>query len=444
MKTIAEKIADLVQKQGGRVFYVGGYVRDRVLGLENKDIDIEVHGIAPAQLLEILKQIGHPRAFGESFGVYALDGCGLDVAMPRREYATGRGHKDFAVSVDPWIGPAEAARRRDFTVNALMEDVLTGEVLDPFGGMKDLKAGCLRHIDAVRFAEDPLRVFRAAQFAARFGFKTAEDTAALCRRIDVTALSKERVEGELQKALVKGRTPSVFFETLRKMGQLHDWFPEIEQLIGIEQDPKFHPEGDVWTHTMEVLDRAAEFRDRVRDPYAFMLLALTHDYGKIDATEISGGRIHAYGHETRGLPRIEAFLERIAGKKSVRNYVRNMVPLHMKPNVIAYHKSAVKITNKMFDDAVAPEDLIYFSMADRPVYSGADPFSGDHAFLFERLELYREMMERPYVTGKDLTAAGLEPGAGFGELLEFAHKLRLAGIEKESALKQTLAYGRRK
>ena len=434
----------MVSERGGRTFYVGGFVRDKILGIENKDMDIEVHGVKPEVLCEILSEVGEPMSYGSSFGVYSLKGYDIDIAMPRKEHATGKGHRDFEVFVDPFIGTAEAARRRDFTMNAVMEDVLTGELVDPFGGKQDLENGIIRHIDSDTFVEDPLRVLRGAQFASRFGFNIADDTSDLFRSMDLSALSRERVEDELKKALLKGKKPSVFFEVLRSADGLDVWFPEVKALIGIEQDPKFHPEGDVWTHTMEVLDRAARYRYKTKNPYAFMLLALTHDFGKAVTTEVVNGRIHAYDHETEGLPAIETFLRRITNESEVISYVLNMVPLHMKPNVVAASKSAVKVTNRMFDRAAAPEDLIYFAMSDKPVMSGDNPFTGDPEFLFERYELYEEMMSRPYVTGNDLIEKGLEPGEYFSDVLAYAHKLRLAGTEKESALKQTLSYARKR
>ena len=441
--SVAERIAEYVQEAGGRTFYVGGFVRDRLLGIENKDVDIEVHGTEPAALLEILKKVGEPLAYGKSFGVYALKGEDIDIAMPRRERATGAGHRDFEVDVDPFIGTREAARRRDFTVNALMEDVLTGEIVDHFGGRRDLDEGVIRHIDPATFIEDPLRVLRGAQFAARFSFTIAQDTVELCRGIDLSTLSRERVEEELRKALLKADKPSVFFESLRVMDQLDVWFPELMQTIGLEQDPVFHPEGDVWIHTMEVIDRAAAFRERVSEPYRFMLLALTHDLGKIITIAEKNGRIHAYEHEIKGMPLVETFIGRLTNENEIKDYVFNMVPLHMRPNIAAYSKPVIKSTNKMFDAAIAPEDLIWFAEADKPVVSGTDPFSGDREFLLERLKTYEETMAKPYVMGRDLIEAGLEPGEDFSEILAYAHKLRLAGIEKESALKQALTYARK-
>ncbi len=440
---IEKRIAELVDNAGGRTFFVGGFVRDKLLQCgDSKDVDIEVHGIEPETLRGILEELGTPLSYGESFGIYSLQGYDIDIAMPRSERATGRGHRDFEVFVDPWIGTREAARRRDFTINSMMEDVLTGEIVDEFGGMGDLRDGVLRCVDPVTFVEDPLRVLRGAQFAARFNLGIEEETLELCRGIDLGTLPKERIEGELKKALLSSEKPSIFFESLREMDQLGIWFLELEALIGLEQDPIFHPEGDVWVHTMEVVDRAAKLRESASDAYSFMLLALTHDLGKSVTTEVIKGRIHAYEHESAGLPVVEAFLDRIVSGNEVKKYVMNMVPLHMRPNIAAYSKPSMKSTNRMFDAAAAPKDLIWFAMADKPVVSGTEKFSGDSEFLFERLAEYERTMAKPFVAGRDLVDAGLEPGEYFSEVLEFAHKLRLAGIDKGLALKQVIAYAR--
>lgn len=440
---ISKKIAARVAERGGRAYYVGGFVRDRVLksDLRTPDIDIEVHGVEPEKLFQLLKDLGEPLAFGSSFGIYSLKGYSIDVALPRRERSVGGGHRDFEVDVDPFIGTEAAARRRDFTMNALMEDVLSGEIIDHFGGREDIRQGVIRHVDPVSFPEDPLRVLRAAQFAARLGFSVAEETMDLMRTIDISGLSMERIEGEMKKALLESSKPSVFFEVLRGCGKLSPWFREIEETIGVPQDAIYHPEGDVWTHTMEVLDRGATLRHLAEEPYGFMMLCLTHDLGKIVTTETSAdGRIHAYGHEEAGLPIADRQLERVVSPKDIKKYVHNMLPLHMKPNMTAYAKSKVKVTNRMFDQASSPGDLVLFAAADRPVFAGGDRFSGDMGFLMDRLEVYNEYMSRPHVMGHDLIMNGIEPGEDFTEILEYAHKLRLAGIPKEEALKQTLKY----
>ncbi|MBQ2956180.1 MAG: tRNA nucleotidyltransferase [Clostridia bacterium] len=440
---MARRIAREIDARGGRTFYVGGFVRDAIIGRENKDVDIEIHGVSPAGVQEALDSLGTRLNIGESFGIFGLKGYSVDIAMPRQEKLRGVGHRDFDVSVDPFIGTFKAAERRDFTINALMQDVLTGEIIDHFGGREHLKKGLIRHVNDITFAEDPLRVLRAAQFAARFGFDVAGETVELCRRMDLSALSKERIDGEMRKALMKAERPSVFFETLREMNQLSVWFPELEALIGVEQNPKFHAEGDVWTHTMMVVDAAARFRDRAADPLGLMLSAVTHDFGKAVTTERIDGVIHAYGHELKGVPLAERFLGRITNEKRLTEYVLNMVEHHMRPNTAAATGASVKSTNKMFDRSIDPEGLICIALSD-DLGKISDTAGGIHEeFLYERLRIFKEYMARPAVMGRDLIAAGLKPDARFTEILSYAHKLHLAGVAKEDALRQTLAYARK-
>ena len=442
-RNMTREIARLVADRGGRCFFVGGCVRDGLMGRETKDLDMEVHGISPAQLEDILDSLGRRISIGESFGIYNLKGYALDIAMPRKESLRGQGHRDFDIFVDPFIGIEGAAKRRDFTCNALMQDVLTGEILDPFGGAADLRAGILRHVSDDSFAEDPLRVLRGAQFAARFGFRAAPETVALCRTMDLRYLPRERIEGELKKALLQAEHPSVFFEVLRDMEQLDVWFPELKALIGVPQNPRYHAEGDVWNHTMLVLDEAAKLCHRAADPWWFMLTALVHDFGKAVCTEEKNGVIHAYQHETLGLPLAEAFLRRITAETKCIAYVLNLTALHMKPGTVAGANSALKTTNRMFDEAVDPEGLVCIALADDRGRIRETPGRDEEPFLMERLEAYREMMRQPHVTGRDLMEAGLAPGRDFSQLLEYAHKLRLAGIPRDSALKQTLAQARK-
>ncbi len=439
---LAKCLAARVAEQGGCVYYVGGFVRDRLLGIENKDVDVEVHGIAPSLLEEILDSLGTRLEMGSSFGVYGLKGYDLDIAMPRKEQAIGLGHRDFRVTVDPFIGTQKAAMRRDFTVNAMMENVLTGEIVDHFHGREDLAKGILRHVHDVSFPEDALRVLRGAQFAARFQLSAAPETIALCRRIDLSVLPRERVYEELRKALLKAEAPSRFFQVLREMGQLSGWFPELEALIGVEQNPRFHQEGDVWNHTMLMLDEAAKRRHLVRQPMAFMLSALTHDLGKAVSTEEINGVLHAYDHENLGLPLAEAFLKRLTGEHAVRQYVLNMVQLHTKPNIMA-KRASVKAMNKLFDQSAEPEDLIHLAVCDDLASLTEQETQTCEALLMERLAVYREYMAQPCVMGADLVQAGLQPGPYFHGLLELAHKLHLAGVPKENALRQVLGEGRK-
>ena len=441
---MTEKIAARVAQKGGRTFFVGGYVRDKVMGKENKDIDIEIHGVTPECLGEILDGLGKRTEMGADFGIFGLKGYDVDIAMPRKEEATGRGHKDFTVYVDPFLGTEKAAKRRDFTMNALMEDVLTGELIDHFGGVEDIRNGVIRHVNSLTFVEDPLRVLRAAQFAARFGFRVADETVRLSKTMDLSALARERILGELEKALLKADTPSVFFEEMRKMDQLSVWFPEMLLLVGMMQNPRYHPEGDVWNHTMLVLDQAAGLKNKSSNPMGFMLVALTHDFGKVITTEEKDGVLRSIGHEKEGLPMIRTFLKRITNETKLIKYVLNMAELHMQPYQLAKQKSAKKSTNKMFDRSIDPAGLIEFVKADHMGRTGSVPDEEADHFLEERLKVFYDTMEKPYVMGADLVAAGLKPGPNFSEILAFSHKLRLAGVNKEDALRQTLAFVKKK
>ena len=437
---IAEIIAEQAAFKGGRAYFVGGCVRDWIMGKENKDLDIEIHGLPCEDVKAILDSIGDCITAGSSFGVFKLKGRNIDVALPRSETGTGRGgHKDFEVNVDPYIGLKKAAGRRDFTVNALMQDIISGEIADFFGGVDDIRNSILRHVNDLAFSEDPLRVLRGCRFAARLGFSIADETVDLCRKMDLSRLSPERIMGELENVLLKAEHPSVFFEELKNMDGLSFWFPELKDLTGIRQDPAFHPEGDVWIHTMKTLDEAAKLRSHAENPLWFMFSALCHDLGKSIATEEINGVIHAYGHDEKGLELADRFLSRLTNETNLKKYILNMVWLHMRPNMLIQQKATEKAFMKLFDLSVSPEDLILLSKAD---YYGSSASSYDsmESELKEMISEYRRRMALPYVKGEDLIAAGAIPGPDFGKALEYAHKLRLAGVDKKEALTQTIGY----
>ena len=435
---LAIEIAQRVRERGGRAMYVGGLVRDTVWGRVSggKDIDIEVYGLTPDALRNVLAEVGEVYVKGAFFGVFGLRHSEIDVAMPRQEHCTGRGHKDFDVFVDPFLPYEKAASRRDFTINAMMQDVLTGEIIDPFGGREDLAKGILRHVSDDSFPEDALRVFRCAQFAARFGFDVHPDTMELMRGIDVSQLSHERIMSELEKALMKAERPSLFFETLCACGQLSFFFPEIERLIGVEQNPAFHPEGDVWNHTMMVLDQAARLRDHAKFPLYYMLSALMHDLGKITSSQVQeDGRITSYMHPEAGVALAQDQLKRLTNDAKLTAYVLNMVLMHMRPCTLANGNSRHKKSRAMFDESVCPEDLILVAMADA-FGCGKNRHFGAWPYLRERLEDYYEIMQQPMVSGQDLIAAGYRPGTQFKEMLSRARQLHFAGLSKDKVLQQ--------
>ena len=436
----ARGIAAAVAEKGGRVYFVGGMVRDALLGRENKDIDIEVYGITPDTLREVLKGFGEPYEKGASFGVMGLRHMDMDIAMPRTERRTGEKHTSFDVKVDPFLSPEAATLRRDFTMNAMMRDVLTGELIDCHGGQKDLRERVIRCVSPKTFAEDALRVFRAAQFAARLGAAIDPETVLLCRGIDVTQISRERVCEETNKALMKAEKPSVYFRSLRAMDHLKEFYPELERCVGVPQDPKYHPEGDVFEHTMLVIDAAAALRDRAKEPEWFMYAALCHDLGKVIATETrEDGRVTAYGHEVLGLDLVERQLRRLTNNVRQIGYVKNMTELHMRPNLLALQHSRKCKTRMLFDLSVCPEDLILLARADGTGKLDEPYREENETFLNQRLEDYREIIKRPMVTGKDLIDAGLTPGEEFSALIVRARRLHLSGLQKETALKQVLA-----
>lgn len=448
---LAVKIAKKVKEVGGIAYFVGGYVRDSILDIPNKDIDIEIHGIKPEILKNILSELGDIQTIGNAFGIYNLKGYDLDIALPRKERCIGTGYKDFEVYVDPYIGTHAAARRRDFTINALMKNILTGEIVDEFNGLNDLKNRIIRHVDSSTFREDPLRVLRACQFAARFNFKIASETINLCKTMDLSALPKERIAGELSKALLKAKKPSVFFNSLYECEQTK-WFKEVYALKGIKQDSKYHPEGDVYMHTMSVLDQAGElFPTGIDNPdryLPFMLSALCHDFGKVNTTEInSKGRLCALNHEITGIPIANDFLGRIYNNKGFIKYVNNMIKYHMKAHSCFNNRSRTRTTNLMFDKLLYPKDFILLVYADSTGHDldnldnkQFNMFLGkammESGFLTDRYLDYGKRISEPHITADDLIELGLKPSPLFKTILDKAWDMHLKGIEKEHVLKQ--------
>src|ERR1051325_5690801 len=304
-------LAQAIHDAGGRALLVGGCVRDTLMGVQPKDWDLEVYELDAQRLRKLLDQFGPVNVVGEAFTVYKL-GRHLDVSIPRREGKSGRGHKAFVIEGDPEMSVAVAARRRDFTINAILQDPLTGELIDPFEGRLDLERKILRAVSAETFPEDSLRVLRAAQFASRFQFDIDPDTVELCRTIDLSDLPAERIWGEFEKLLLQSPRPSIGLGWVQALGVLNKLFPEINALIGVPQDPEWHPEGDVFVHTQLTIDRARELIHELPYPrqVTVMLAALAHDFGKPATTEFIDGRLRSRGHEAAGAAPAESFLGR--------------------------------------------------------------------------------------------------------------------------------------
>jgi len=249
--------------------------------------------------------------------------------------------------------------------------------------------------------------------------------------------------GKMCEALLRRDKPSGFFRELRREGLLDKCFPELAACVGVPQNPVYHPEGDVFEHTMLVVDCAAALRERAVRPLEFMVAALTHDLGKAVATEVQpDGKITSYGHEVRGLPLCERQLRRLTDREELIDYAKNMMWLHMRPNILAKCRSKKRKTRQMFDLSVCPEDLILLSRADASGKRDRPYDEANEAFLRQRLEDYRQVMARPMVTGDDLAAAGLAPGPAFDDCLTRARQLHFAGLDRDRALAQVLAEAR--
>ena len=286
------KIAKAIAGSKGHGILVGGAVRDHFMDRRiSKDLDVEVFGLSMQELESVLQEFGNIHAAGKSFGVLKLKTptAEYDFSLPRREQKTGKGHRGFKIISDPAMSFKEAASRRDFTVNSMGYDLLENTLLDPFEGIADIKHKKLRHVGPA-FAEDPLRVFRAMQFSARLEFKISAQTAKFCRKLDLSELPRERIFEEFRKLLLKSKRPSIGLKAAKQLGVLN-YFPELKALIGVPQDPKWHPEGDVWTHTLMVLDEAARLRTGIeKKDMVLMFGALCHDFGKPLTTKCLRGR----------------------------------------------------------------------------------------------------------------------------------------------------------
>lgn len=430
-----ERIARRIDALGGRALLVGGCVRDGLLGIPCYDIDCEVHGVAPDALVSLLREFGEIDESGRQYGIYTIKGAGIDIALPRRERRTGPGHKDFEVQVDPWLDPAQAAARRDFTVNAIMRDALTGEYVDPYGGMQDLRDGVLRAMPGAHFEEDPLRVLRGAQFAARFHLMPDEETIRRMKNMPLGGLSAARVLDETKKALLKADQPDVFFRVLRDADALEPWFCELAALDGVPQNPEYHPEGDSFEHTMLVLRAAAEIRDQMQDPLAFMLAVLCHDLGKAVSTKKNDkGAWQAIGHEDTGVPLTDRMLSRLGLSRSVIAYAQNMCALHMRLHTCYYGRARASRTNLLFDESVHPEELAWLVVCDSRGTGKPRAYADEEeAFIMERLAAYREAIFRPMPNAKMLMDAGVAKGPALGRAVREARRLVLSGETAQRA-----------
>ena len=433
MSDLARSIIAAIRDAGGRGLVVGGWVRDRLMGRASKDVDIEVFGLAAGELRRVLSAFGPVNAVGESFTVYKVGD--IDVSLPRRESKTGRGHKGFAVTGDPSLSPREAARRRDFTINAISWDPLTGEYVDPFDGRGDIERRLLKAVDPTTFAEDSLRVLRGIQFAARFEFQLEPSTADLCRTIPLDDLPAERIWGEIEKLLLQARRPSIGFELALRLGVIDRLFPEIKALVGCPQEPEWHPEGDVWIHTLMVIDEARARIDDLDRPQqvAVMLGAVCHDLGKPPTTAFSDGRIRSIDHEQAGVAPATALLDRLnvhtMGGFDVRTQVLGITAHHLKPGMFGMSKTPVSDgAFRRLAQKVDLELLARVAKADCMGRGGGFDCSAHDWFLERARQLGVEHAPpKPLVLGRHLLELGMKPGPRMGEVLREIYERQLDG-----------------
>lgn len=435
------KLAREVRALGGRALLVGGCVRDQLMNRAPKDWDVEVYGVAPATLRALLEKLGRVDAVGEAFTVYKL-GADLDVSLPRRERKTGRGHRGFVIEGDPQMTVEEAARRRDFTINAILLDPLTGEIIDPYGGRADIDQRILRAVAPDTFIEDSLRVLRAAQFAARFEFAVEPNTFDLCRSIDLTDLPRERIWGEMEKLLLRARWPSIGLKLMYELGVMRQLFPELQALVGVPQELEWHPEGEVSVHSMLVVDRARELIDDLSyaKQVTVMLGALCHDLGKPATTEFIEGRIRSRGHEEAGVAPTESLLERLNIRTlegyDVRGQVVALVRDHLKPG--EFYKKREEVGDGAFRRLArrCELELLYRVARADSLGRNADWVPREKWFGSEAQEWFierareLEIAERapaPLLMGRHLLELGLEPGAHIGEITRAVYEMQLDG-----------------
>jgi tRNA nucleotidyltransferase (CCA-adding enzyme) len=430
----ATDIARAVREAGGRALVVGGWVRDRVMHRDSKDVDVEVYRVAARPLRDILERLfGRVEIVGESFQVFKAGG--IDVSLPRRESKSGRGHRAFEVTGDPAMSIEEAARRRDFTINAIAWDPLTGEYLDPFDGRGDIARRLLRIVDAKTFGDDSLRVLRGIQFAARLEFGLDDDAKAICRGIPLDDLPAERIWGEIEKLLFAPQ-PSIGFALAMELGVVGRLFPELQALAGCVQEPEWHPEGDVWVHTLQVIDRARTRVDGLARPQqiAVMLGAVCHDFGKPSTTAFSDGRIRSMNHEEQGVAPALAFLDRLNVHSidgyDVRAQVVGITAQHLKPG--SWYKVRDEVGDGAFRRLAAKVDLELLARVAKSDCEGRRPGAFDCTAMDWFLERARSLgVEHrppgPILLGRHLLALGLAPGPRVGEILKAVYEQQLDG-----------------
>jgi len=432
-----QKLCNLLITHHYQPIIVGGYVRDSFLHVESKDIDIELYNVSTLdELIPLLSQYYSVNEVGRSFGVLkvSLEAFEIDISLPRTEIKTGQTHREFEVTTHKNITFTEAAHRRDFSINAMGYDVSTCKILDPYNGLSDIKAKRLQCVDKKTFVEDPLRLFRAVQFCARFEFTCSNELQELLLYMykdnQLSFLPQERVYEEVKKLLLKSKKPSIGFDMMKEIGIL-SYFPEVYALIGVVQDPIYHAEGDVYIHTMMVLDEMAKltFKDE-KEKLTLMLAALCHDFGKPISTEIIEGKIRAIEHEITGIQPSIDFLERLTNEKNLIDEVANLVKHHLK--VMQFYKGGAKAPAiRRLACEINIQTLVKLAEADfmgRLSENKTDIFEAGE-WLVEQSRALHVESQRPkmFIQGRDLINVGLKPSKEFSNILNNVFEAQLDG-----------------
>ncbi|MGH7181173.1 MAG: CCA tRNA nucleotidyltransferase, partial [Nitrospiraceae bacterium] len=327
------QIEQLIRRAGGRTWLVGGSLRDLVVGRQPHDLDLEVSGLPPGQLYALLTEQFSVQFVGKTFGVFKVQGLPVDISIPSRRLTDHASVPGALRQSDPDMDIDESLARRDFTINAMAWDPDTLELRDPFNGRADLDAHVLRHASD-HFGEDPLRVLRGMQLAARFGLTAAPETIALCKTLTQEGQPSERLWEEWKKLLLQGIKPSIGLQFLSDCDWLR-FYPELAALQGCDQDPVWHPEGNVWIHTLHCLDWFATERNGHHDDDLVVGLGiLCHDFGKPATTTNDFGRITSRGHESEGEAPTRHFLERLTNQDDLINEVMSLVLCHLRPRAL--------------------------------------------------------------------------------------------------------------
>jgi len=425
------KITTLLRKAGGRPYLVGGCVRDLCLNTSPHDLDIEVFGLCEERLIASLSKSYHLEMVGKQFGVFIIKGLPYDIALPRTEAKWGPRHTDFKINSDPYLPLEKAAARRDFTINAIYLDPETGKICDPFHGQKDLQNRLLRHTSS-QFEEDPLRVYRAMQFIARFDLECHPETVELCSKMAADSLPKERVWEEFKKLILKGYQISKGLNFLREVKWLKN-FPELAALDGCLQDPHWHPEGDVWTHTLLCMDAFSRRRSHQdAEDLIVGLAVLCHDMGKPETSFIEEGRIRSPRHDKVGMKTAETFLRRLTNDQSILQAIPPLVGEHMTPFQLYKTQSGDAALRRLSLRVGRVDRLLRVCRADREGRQTPwEPLpSPEVDWIESRMEAMglKSKSPTPILQGRDLIEAGLTPGPKFSEILNQLFHDQIEGL----------------